>query len=54
MGAMVSRLIGKGPAAHQIWLPPLDEPATLDQILTPLGMIRNAVSVRLAGVATAS
>jgi S-DNA-T family DNA segregation ATPase FtsK/SpoIIIE len=38
MGAMVSRLIGKGPAAHQIWLPPLDEPATLDQILTPLGI----------------
>ncbi|HEY3610068.1 MAG TPA: type VII secretion protein EccCa, partial [Pseudonocardiaceae bacterium] len=38
MGAMVSRLVGKGPAAHQIWLPPLDEPATLDQILTPLGI----------------
>jgi DNA segregation ATPase FtsK/SpoIIIE, S-DNA-T family len=38
MGAMVSRLVGKGPAAHQIWLPPLDEPATLDQVLTPLGV----------------
>ncbi|MFI0466290.1 type VII secretion protein EccCa [Saccharopolyspora sp. 5N102] len=36
MGAMVSRLIGKGPAAHPIWLPPLDEPPTLDQLLPPL------------------
>jgi S-DNA-T family DNA segregation ATPase FtsK/SpoIIIE len=37
MAAMVSRLVGKGPAAHQIWLPPLDEPPTVDQLLTPLG-----------------
>lgn len=36
MDAIVSRLIGKGPAAHQIWLPPLGEPATLDQLLPPL------------------
>ena len=38
MGAMLSRLEGKGPAAHQIWLPPLDEPPTLDQLLPPLGV----------------
>ncbi|KAA2266469.1 type VII secretion protein EccCa [Solihabitans fulvus] len=38
MGAMVSRLTGRGPAAHQIWLPPLDEPPTLDQLLPPLGV----------------
>jgi S-DNA-T family DNA segregation ATPase FtsK/SpoIIIE len=38
MGALVSRLVGKGPAAHQIWLPPLDEPPTVDQLLTPLGV----------------
>ncbi len=38
MAAMVSRLVGKGPAAHQIWLPPLDEPPTVDQLLTPLGV----------------
>jgi S-DNA-T family DNA segregation ATPase FtsK/SpoIIIE len=38
MSAMLSRLIGKGPAAHQIWLPPLDEPPTLDQLLPPLGL----------------
>ncbi|MGO1052372.1 type VII secretion protein EccCa [Crossiella sp. CA198] len=37
MGAMVDRLVGKGPAAHQIWLPPLDEPPTLDHLLPPLG-----------------
>ncbi|MFI6032057.1 type VII secretion protein EccCa [Amycolatopsis magusensis] len=33
--AMLSRL--DGPAAHQIWLPPLAEPPTLDQLLPPLG-----------------
>ncbi|GAB2910359.1 type VII secretion protein EccC [Nonomuraea fastidiosa] len=30
---VVSRLAGKGPAAHRIWLPPLKEPASLDQLL---------------------
>ncbi len=35
IGAMLSRL--SGPAAHQIWLPPLAEPPTLDQLLPPLG-----------------
>jgi S-DNA-T family DNA segregation ATPase FtsK/SpoIIIE len=38
MAAMVSRMVGKGPAAHQIWLPPLDEPPAADQLLTPLGV----------------
>src|SRR5581483_1422288 len=38
MGAMVGRMVGRGPAAHQIWLPPLDEPPALDQLLTPLGV----------------
>jgi S-DNA-T family DNA segregation ATPase FtsK/SpoIIIE len=37
MEEVVSRLVGKGPAAHQIWLPPLEEPPTLDQLLPPLG-----------------
>ncbi len=37
IGAMLSRLAGRGPAAHQIWLPPLAEPPTLDQLLPPLG-----------------
>ncbi|CAM04710.1 S-DNA-T family DNA segregation ATPase FtsK/SpoIIIE [Saccharopolyspora erythraea NRRL 2338] len=32
----VSRLRGQGPPAHQVWLPPLDEPPTMDQLLPPL------------------
>ncbi|MFG1891168.1 type VII secretion protein EccCa [Micromonospora sp. NPDC049051] len=38
LSAMIGRLLGKGPAAHQIWLPPLAEPPTLDQLLPPLGI----------------
>lgn len=37
MGTMIAALIGKGPAAHQIWLPPLSEPPSIDQLLPPLG-----------------
>jgi DNA segregation ATPase FtsK/SpoIIIE, S-DNA-T family len=32
----IGRLRGHGPPAHQVWLPPLAEPPTLDQILPPL------------------
>jgi len=32
----VDRLRGQGPPAHRVWLPPLTEPATLDQVLPPL------------------
>jgi S-DNA-T family DNA segregation ATPase FtsK/SpoIIIE len=32
----VARLRDAGPPAHQVWLPPLSEPPTLDQILPPL------------------
>ncbi|HEY0537491.1 MAG TPA: type VII secretion protein EccCa [Actinoallomurus sp.] len=32
----VGRLRDAGPPAHQVWLPPLAEPPTLDQILPPL------------------
>jgi S-DNA-T family DNA segregation ATPase FtsK/SpoIIIE len=38
MSAMLTRLTGHGPAAHQIWLPPLAEPPTLDQLLPPLSV----------------
>jgi S-DNA-T family DNA segregation ATPase FtsK/SpoIIIE len=38
MSAMVDRLVGNGPAAHRIWLPPLAEPSALDQLLPPLGV----------------
>ncbi|MGI8667548.1 MAG: type VII secretion protein EccCa, partial [Jatrophihabitans sp.] len=35
---LVGRLLGKGPAGHQIWLPPLGAPPSLDQLLPPLGV----------------
>lgn len=34
----VKRLAGQGPPAHRVWLPPLDEPPTLDQLLPPLSV----------------
>jgi S-DNA-T family DNA segregation ATPase FtsK/SpoIIIE len=36
LGVAVSRIIGQGPPAHQVWLPPLDEPPTLDGLLPPI------------------
>lgn len=32
----VEHMIGNGPEAHQVWLPPLDVPDTLDQLMTDL------------------
>ena len=32
----VARMEGHGPAAHQVWLPPLDVPDTLDQLMSDL------------------
>jgi DNA segregation ATPase FtsK/SpoIIIE, S-DNA-T family len=36
MDVLVSRMEGQGRPAHQVWLPPLKEPPTLDQLLGPL------------------
>ncbi|MFJ1746191.1 type VII secretion protein EccCa [Streptomyces sp. NPDC088116] len=36
LSVAVERLQGAGPPARQVWLPPLDLPATLDQVLPPL------------------
>ncbi|MFG2001009.1 type VII secretion protein EccCa [Spirillospora sp. NPDC048911] len=33
---VIGQLEGHGPAAHQIWLPPLDVPPTVDQLVPPL------------------
>ncbi|ASW57120.1 type VII secretion protein EccCa [Plantactinospora sp. KBS50] len=33
---LVGRLAGRGEPAHQVWLPPLSDPPTLDQILPPM------------------
>ena len=38
MSALVERMSGVGPPAHQIWLPPLADPPTLDQLLPPLSV----------------
>lgn len=32
----VARMEGRGPAAHQVWLPPLDRPDTLNQLMPDL------------------
>ncbi|MFE9692037.1 type VII secretion protein EccCa [Micromonospora sp. NPDC005806] len=34
---LVGRLAGQGPPAHQVWLPPLDESPSLDELLGPVG-----------------
>lgn len=36
LDVLVGRLTGRGTPAHQVWLPPLAEPPTLDQLLPPL------------------
>ncbi|MCX5400457.1 type VII secretion protein EccCa [Streptomyces sp. NBC_00102] len=36
LAVAVDRLRDSGPPAHQVWLPPLDLPTTLDQLLPPL------------------
>ncbi|MGW2562313.1 type VII secretion protein EccCa [Streptomyces sp. NPDC001514] len=33
LAVAVGRMLDAGPAAHQVWLPPLGEPATLDELL---------------------
>jgi S-DNA-T family DNA segregation ATPase FtsK/SpoIIIE len=33
LDVMVSRLVGQGPPAHQVWLPPLAGSSTLDEVL---------------------
>lgn len=39
LDVLVDRLAGKGDPAHQVWLPPLREPSSLDQLLPPLGQV---------------
>ncbi|MGH4008174.1 MAG: type VII secretion protein EccCb, partial [Pseudonocardiaceae bacterium] len=38
LAIVVSRLCGQGPPAHEVWLPPLDQPPSLDQLLPPLSV----------------
>ncbi|WP_370946458.1 type VII secretion protein EccCa [Amycolatopsis sp. cg5] len=36
LDVIVSRLVGQGPPAHEVWLPPLKEPSSLDTLLPNL------------------
>lgn len=36
LDVIVSRLVGQGPPAHEVWLPPLNEPNSLDTLLPNL------------------
>ncbi|MGA8114248.1 MAG: type VII secretion protein EccCa [Actinocatenispora sp.] len=36
---MVERLQGRGSPAHQVWLPPLGDPPSLDELLPPLAVV---------------
>jgi S-DNA-T family DNA segregation ATPase FtsK/SpoIIIE len=36
LDVMVARLNGQGPPAHQVWLPPLNQSAALDELLGPV------------------
>jgi S-DNA-T family DNA segregation ATPase FtsK/SpoIIIE len=38
LGVLAARLQGSGVPAHQVWLPPLAEPPTLDQLLPPIAV----------------
>ncbi|HEY0638979.1 MAG TPA: type VII secretion protein EccCa [Pseudonocardiaceae bacterium] len=38
LDVIVNRLKGAGPPAHEVWLPPLNEPPSLDQLLPPLSL----------------
>ncbi|MGW7070736.1 type VII secretion protein EccCa [Streptomyces sp. NPDC054855] len=39
LDVIVRRLEAQGPAAHQVWLPPLDSPPSLDQLLPGLAPV---------------
>ncbi|GAA5188696.1 type VII secretion protein EccC [Rugosimonospora acidiphila] len=51
LDVLVGRMEGRGTPAHQVWLPPLSDPATLDQLLPALahtaqrGLTANEASV---------
>ncbi|MEU3570234.1 type VII secretion protein EccCa [Kitasatospora sp. NPDC036755] len=39
LDVFVQRMAGQGPAAHQVWLPPLEEAPTMDHLLPPLQVV---------------
>jgi S-DNA-T family DNA segregation ATPase FtsK/SpoIIIE len=41
LDVVVAKLAGQGPPAHEVWLPPLDAPPSLDQLLPPLSVTQD-------------
>lgn len=39
LDVFVQRMTGQGPAAHQVWLPPLEDAPSLDHLLPPLQVV---------------
>ncbi|WP_416876306.1 type VII secretion protein EccCa [Kitasatospora sp. SC0581] len=39
LDVFVQRMAGQGPAAHQVWLPPLEEAPSMDHLLPPLQVV---------------
>ncbi len=39
LDVFVQRMVGQGPAAHQVWLPPLEEAPSMDHLLPPLQLV---------------
>ncbi len=55
LDAVLDRLTGRGVPAHRVWLPPLDEPPALGDLLAahgsgrlrvPIGLVDNAFGQR--------
>jgi S-DNA-T family DNA segregation ATPase FtsK/SpoIIIE len=44
LDVVVAQLAGRGPAAHEIWLPPLDQPPSLAELLGPLAVTPRGLS----------
>jgi len=44
LDVVVGQLAGRGPAAHEIWLPPLGQPPTLAELLPPLAVTPRGLS----------
>jgi S-DNA-T family DNA segregation ATPase FtsK/SpoIIIE len=44
LDVVVGQLAGRGPAAHEIWLPPLDQPPSLAALLPPLAVTPRGLS----------
>ena len=38
LDVLLGQMVGRGVPAHQVWLPPLNEPPALDQLLPPLAV----------------